>query len=44
MYRPIHRSFVLSMCLAASLGAASSVSLAASEIISDLLLRGHWER
>jgi hypothetical protein len=35
-YRPMHRSFVVSMCLAASLGAACSVSLAASEIISDV--------
>jgi hypothetical protein len=33
-YRAIHRSFLLSVCLAATLGAAPSVSLGASEITS----------
>jgi hypothetical protein len=36
IYRPIHRSFVISVCLATSLGAASSVSLGATEITSDM--------
>lgn len=35
-YRAFRRSFVLSVGIAARLGAASSVSLRASEIISDV--------